>query len=242
MAKQQQNSKQATIVLVIGVMVLCMMYIIHQSHYPTGGESKYEADLKQYTEALNEATKLVTKLKTLAAGDVTDSLEAKTVPFPVLDRHDGIPVNSAKESKVTVDPTVVKIKDLVVGMAQDTDPKNLAVFCGSLRQQNTIADVVLFINTPIAAQIKEITQKYKIITVPFNLQRLTTDVLNPSAISQSLQKYHPSTTRWSLIYNYLIVRNYIYIYTLNIYIYLYLIYIYLYLIYIFILTYIYIYT
>ena len=203
----KQNSKQVIIILVIGVMVLCMMYILHQTHNPANAESKYESDLKQYTEALNEATKLIGKLKSMASGDGSENLEVKPVPFVPIEIKNNGPnsIVAFKETKTDHAGTKSLLKDLVVGMAQDTDPRNLVVFCSSLREQNKEADVVIFINTPIAAQLKEITSKFNIITVPFNLQRLTTDVANPSEISKALQKYHPSTTRWSLIYNYLIV-------------------------------------
>lgn len=48
-------------------------------------------------------------------------------------RGDGDPSSGGVEI-VTVDPASNIPKDLVIGIAQDTDPKNLAVFCKSLRR------------------------------------------------------------------------------------------------------------
>jgi len=84
-----------------------------------------------------------------------------------------------------------KSKDIIIGMAQDTDPKNLAVFCGSLRRVSD-ADVVIFINAPVPERHREIAGKYNIQLIDFDL----------SSLDESIRKYHPSTLRWPLIYNF----------------------------------------
>ncbi len=88
--------------------------------------------------------------------------------------------------------TAKEKKDLVLGMAQDTDPKNLIVFCASLRAV-TQADAVIFVNTPIPAQHSEIASKYRITLKPFDLK----------AFSSVLQAFHPSTLRWGMMRKYL---------------------------------------
>ena len=84
-----------------------------------------------------------------------------------------------------------KKKDIVIGMAQDTDPKNLAVFYSSLRAVSE-ADVVIFVNEPIPAIHKELAMKNKVKLVPFDL----------STLSTIIQNFHPSTLRWSMMYHF----------------------------------------
>jgi len=81
---------------------------------------------------------------------------------------------------------------LVLGMAQDTDPKNLIVFCASLRSV-TEADAVIFVNTPIPSQHREIASKYRITLKPFDL----------SSFAAPQQAFHPSTLRWGMMHAYL---------------------------------------
>jgi hypothetical protein len=79
----------------------------------------------------------------------------------------------------------------VIGMAQDLDPKNLAVFCGSIRNVSN-ADVVIFMNAPVSPKSLEIAQRYSVIIKPFALQDL----------DHKIHPFHPSTLRWSLIYEF----------------------------------------
>ena len=53
--------------------------------------------------------------------------------------------------------------DLIIGMAQNTDPKNLAVFCKSIREVNKDVEVILFVNTPIPALHTKIANDNRII-------------------------------------------------------------------------------
>ena len=88
-------------------------------------------------------------------------------------------------------PTGSTMTDVVIGMAQDTDAKNLVVFCASLRKVSS-ADVVIFVNTPIPPRHQEIADKNKVKLVPFELQALSAD----------MQVFHPSTLRWPLIFRF----------------------------------------
>jgi hypothetical protein len=89
-------------------------------------------------------------------------------------------------------------RDIVVGMAMNTDPKNFVVFCATLRAVSS-ADVLVFVNMPIDARLSEIAVKYRITLTPFDVRG-----------DAKLSKYHPSTIRWDLMKKYLqqpAVRN-----------------------------------
>lgn len=81
--------------------------------------------------------------------------------------------------------------DLVIGMAQNTDPKNIAVFCKSLRQVSS-ADVILFINEPIPDRHKAIAEANKITLMGFSLDKY----------GNTRSSFHPSTLRWALFYDF----------------------------------------
>ena len=77
--------------------------------------------------------------------------------------------------------------DLVLGMAQNTDPKNIAVFCKSLRQVSS-AEAILFINEPIPDRHKEIAQQ----------NGVTLRGFAPNRYGEASGAFHPSTLRWAL--------------------------------------------
>ena len=83
-------------------------------------------------------------------------------------------------------------KDAIIGIAKDTDPKNLAVFAYSFRSVNSNAEIYLFINEPISKQAKTIADDNQIILIPIETysQTLKIDIA---------QNFHPSTTRWPLM-------------------------------------------
>ena len=82
-------------------------------------------------------------------------------------------------------------KDVVLGMAMNTDPKNFVVFCASLRKVSN-ADAYIFVNTPVDLRIKEIAERYHVSLGEFDV---TSDPVR--------SKYHPSTLRWALMKSYL---------------------------------------
>lgn len=88
----------------------------------------------------------------------------------------------------------VQRRNLVIGMAQDTDPKNLVVFCASLREHAEVGqtDIILFVNVPIQSSSIAIANKYRVQLFGFN----------PSEVDKfpvTIGKYHPSSLRWILI-------------------------------------------
>lgn len=91
-------------------------------------------------------------------------------------------------------------KNLVIGIAQNIDSKNLAVFCATadavLRPSSSSSpstDIVLFINTPISSKSREILTKYKIEYVEYSLLQ---------TIEEKYRSYHPSSLRWILLQQY----------------------------------------
>lgn len=186
--------------------------------------TNHEHELTQFRSALSDASAVVDKFRHEVTDGLAHELNARipapmqvhSVPVPIADSStprqtvDNTqpappiaprPLSGGSLSAVSLNPT--HFKDIVIGMAQDTDPRNLAVFCASLREVKPDIELVLFINTPIPASHKEVSRKYNVNVIPFNLGRLSMEVEGESVgIAPGLQKYHPSTTRWSLMYSY----------------------------------------
>lgn len=88
------------------------------------------------------------------------------------------------------DPSTTQFpQELILGLAADTDPKYLAIFCGSLRKVNPLALVIIFMNKPILPRNKLIAKENNITLLPYEVHALQPDYL---------RKYHPSTLRWIL--------------------------------------------
>lgn len=87
-------------------------------------------------------------------------------------------------------PFIPTIKtNIIIGMAQDMDPKYFAVFASSLRLVNKHCLVSILMNEKsITPLILEIASKNKINTVIFVVKQ-----------NSKYHKYHPSTLRWLLI-------------------------------------------
>ena len=136
---------------------------------------------KMHVDALADGTPL-NKYDTKLRSDSSDS-----------EIHHRPESSDARTSKNDVDTESVNgKKNLILGMAQDTDPKNLIVFCATLREVSQ-ADVVIFVNEPIPALHFEIAEKYRINLEPFDLKSL-----NPT-----WQTFHPSTLRWDMMFRYI---------------------------------------
>jgi hypothetical protein len=79
-----------------------------------------------------------------------------------------------------------------LGIATNTDPKNLVIFAGSLRlRAKSQATVILFINSPIDESTKRLAVLYSLILIEFQFKELQ---------PVFLQKYHASSLRWILFY------------------------------------------
>jgi len=75
--------------------------------------------------------------------------------------------------------------DLIIGMAQNTDPKNLAVFCKSIREVNKDTEVILFINAPIPALHTKIANDNRIILKGYYSLVFSTHSLTHSLTNQN---------------------------------------------------------
>jgi hypothetical protein len=87
-------------------------------------------------------------------------------------------------------------KDLIVGIAQNVDAKNLAVFSATATSviHRDKVDVVVFVNTPMKSKTREILNKYHITTIEYSLIQ---------TIDSKYRSYHPSSLRWILLHQYL---------------------------------------
>ena len=82
--------------------------------------------------------------------------------------------------------------DIVVGIGQDLDPKNFAVFCKSLREVSSTVTIVVFMNQPINTRNKEIAVSNDVKIIEYRIDQLP----------QEMSSFHPSTTRYHLFFNY----------------------------------------
>lgn len=105
---------------------------------------------------------------------------------------------AAPKSRQSISPN----NNIVIGIAQDIDPKNFVVFCGSFREniKDTKTDAVIFINSPVHKRNREIANR-------FNVKLLEYDLEKEFIEETYFRKYHPSTLRWKLIYKYFTDEN-----------------------------------
>ena len=82
--------------------------------------------------------------------------------------------------------------DIVIGIGQDLDPKNFAVFCKSLRVVSPAATIVVFMNQPVNDRNSEIAVNNDVDIIEYSIEQLP----------QGMSSFHPSTTRYHLFYNY----------------------------------------
>jgi hypothetical protein len=91
---------------------------------------------------------------------------------------------------------------IIIGIAQDIDPKNFVVFCASLREnvKELNSEAVIFINSPVHKRNREIATRFTVKLIEY-------DTNKDFASEPHVSKYHPSTLRWKLIYNYFSEEN-----------------------------------
>jgi hypothetical protein len=77
-----------------------------------------------------------------------------------------------------------------IGIATNIDPKNFAIFAGSLRAVNADAGCIIIINSPVSNHIEKLAMKYKVTLIEYELAQLY-----PSFI----HSYHPSSLRWIIM-------------------------------------------
>ena len=235
-SKQPNSSKFLYLFLICAAIAFIHVYYQYSHHGIEKGIFAFfvlmvltaEQDQK-FHEALIEAQKVLNELQSRLHVDTPSGTAAgidgpknPAGANPVASHHTG-----ATGSQTPIIPSPDNIiqssdrtsrADIVIGMAQDTDPKNLVTFCASLRKyylpthppppavlpnilhsphRHSTAEVVLFMNTPFTDISVEISRKYSVRLLPFSL----TDLPSPYA------SYHASTLRWSFLYDFFQVRG-----------------------------------
>ena len=140
-----------------------------------------EVDVEQYEKLLLRASELKKQYDKMKSLTTSKSQETE--------------FQSQKQaSEVSSEALKSGGNDLVIGMAKDIDPKNLAVFAKSLRKVSQ-AKTVLFINSPIPERHRELAKTCKIEIVEYDPSNM--------GFAIDISKFHPSSSRWPLINKYL---------------------------------------
>jgi len=213
--KSQSFSPSILLAFIFLILLLLVIAILKFGTVPSifgdqvfgrnGMDTKQEVLLKRYEAVVERARSLSLRYRNVTG--VAHPLESDLMRESSNDRSLGNRSNSPPGIQSIVignhlnvqsskDPTSATgnfaLKDLVLGMAQDTDPKNFVVFASSLRK-NSNADIVVFVNNPAPPRHREIASENNIKLVTFDLSMLT----------REMQTFHPSTLRWPLFYKYL---------------------------------------
>ena len=80
-------------------------------------------------------------------------------------------------------------RNLILGIAVNTNAKNFAIFCGSFRKRSEQGEAVVFVNGPISDRHWSIALTHHIHLIEFEQETLEPEYL---------RKYHPSSIRWIL--------------------------------------------
>ena len=154
---------------------------------------------EQYDKAIERIATLAIRYKNVTGKSF--NLHPDMIPAKLID-SDLSTVIKPKEELISATEGSAKLLrqlDIVIGMAQDIDPKNLVTFCLSLRKYSSpsTTEVVLFMNSPVAKRSREIAEKS-------NIKILEFEQFEDSAVPRKefLYKYHPSSLRWTLIAKY----------------------------------------
>lgn len=100
--------------LAVALFGLAIFY--NASQQSTSAEITTASTINEYNSMLAEASAVIHQLREITVN--------KTV----------LPVSIRSPMHSTAAVSAKKSTDLILGMAQEIDPKNLAVFCGSLRR------------------------------------------------------------------------------------------------------------
>eukprot|EP01038_Epipyxis_sp_PR26KG_P008082 gene8082-10949_t len=193
-----------TILLILLLVLYCNPTLLNVVFHGGEGNISSKQDFinnafssDQYQQLLLKAQQLSDKYKELTG--VKDLPKDLSI-HELLSKHSLLnEITSDSSTNLKVPKAIVGLTsamDLVIGLAQDIDSKNLAVFCQSLRSV-TKAEAVIFINLPIPPKHEEIALESKIKLIGYDLR--SKDLV-------SMSSFHPSTLRWVLIYEYLKVE------------------------------------
>jgi len=111
-------------------------------------------------------------------------------------KHDflrnSFPKSDKSQTKLLTHSQVV---DLIIGLAQNINPRNFAIFCASAREHMSAdtTDIIIFINIYTDSKIYELSRIHNVQLLKYDASDLPDDYL---------ERYHPSTLRWRLIFNF----------------------------------------
>ena len=193
------------------LLVVAIVIMIGYSWYMLGKSSnlvnfiKAEASVEQknFQELLDKAHALALRYRNLTGKlpeehhEVIQSISSsKNLRRPDIAqiKTDGSKINKQVSGAIPTVTTVAGLtaegkKDIMIGIAQEMDPKNFAVFCISFREVSPKADLVIFVNSPISDKITKIATENDVTLLEYNLRTLDGGMSN----------FHPSTIRWPLI-------------------------------------------
>mmetsp|Transcript_25763 Transcript_25763/g.42987 ORF Transcript_25763/g.42987 Transcript_25763/m.42987 type:complete len:551 (-) Transcript_25763:52-1704(-) len=182
-------------ILIAGILLLCtigLFLFYHENVNLTTVELK-NTEVDEYKHLLLRAKELTRKYKSLTgATSLPDELTLKASVNLNMEPNPVTTEDSFKLERRNNPFEKGASSDLVLGMAQDTDSKNLAVFCKSLRSVSA-AEAIIFVNVPIPAKHAEIAKETHVQLEGFDMK---------ADIPSQMQAYHPSTLRWVLFHRY----------------------------------------
>ena len=136
-SKSKRGSSQISslTVLIVGIVLLVVVGYICKMNSTPSTFSSPKVDLSEYERLLNRAKELTTKYKDLTGGTILpEELQqryavkaaATTGDAAVIPSTAVLPIGTSITANAKAKATATR--DLVLGMAQDTDPKNLVSF------------------------------------------------------------------------------------------------------------------
>jgi len=91
-------------------------------------------------------------------------------------------------------------KDLVLGIAVNTDAKNFAIFAHSFRKFSPAGEAIIFVNAPVSDRYQRIAETTGVRIISFDIATLQPEFI---------RAYHPSSLRWILFAQLLRANDYV---------------------------------
>jgi hypothetical protein len=213
-SSKSKNSSNSIIFIVICLIICCIGYyfITHRGNQQIDLENNiHEASIdkmkmKEYKDVINKAKDLTDRYNKLMNNNNNNAIVKTNIdkPSSISNNINTNPTNSLQINNkynnnkdnnniITNNLRSVNQRNLILGIAQNTDPKNYAVFCKSLRKvsNNDETEVIIFINSPVPNLLRDLSIKNNIKVIEYDL----------NSLSPIIQKFHPSTLRWPLFLN-----------------------------------------
>eukprot|EP01031_Cornospumella_fuschlensis_P048233 gene48233-59072_t len=130
---------------------------------------------EEYQQLLTRAHQLIKKYKQLRGNStLPDDLVFKLPYAARKDESSTITTSEVEKEEETIQIYSLpsSARDAVMGMAQDTDPKNLAVYLKSLRRVAPSCSIILFVNAPVPSRTKDMAANFNVKLNVFNLNEM----------------------------------------------------------------------